>query len=320
MKKNRLFKVLLTMLLAVLCCGTVTAAGVKKITLNKTSVTALAGKSFWLEATLKPQGVKKDAIIWQSTNEKVAVITRTTKKKAKIKIVGCGTANISAIAQNGKYAVCKVSGLQTSSANGKVSIFTPDGIKTYKEYKQADYGLYYRTLGCVATAVAIVASGYGKNYTPADIHEGPVNKAYSERYAIKKMGESTSLYGSAAISLGTASAILKNIGIKNKVTYRYTKEKAYKAIKKHLKKGKPVIIKANDNEYNGLRIAYGHHAVVLLGLDAQENIICINPGSGGNYKLPLKTLINYHMTQASGNYKTPYVMTNASAGGYILVG
>lgn len=287
-----------------------------RIKLNRTKVSALVGDTVRLKVTTTPKKVEDASIVWESSNEEVAVVS----EKGKVTVTGLGTAKITAVSANGKKAHCTVRGVQYVSSNGKVRITTPDGVKTYQEYKQNQYGLYYRSFGCVTTAVAMIASGYGKNYTPRDIHEGAVTKKYSERYALKKMKASAALYNRAAMSLMTASRILKNIGISNKVVYKYKKSEAYREIKAHLLEGKPVMVKANNNTHKGIRLANAHHALVLIGLDENENIIYLDPSDRSKYKIKLKTLIKYHMTPAEGKYKTPHVVGANTAGGYILVG
>ncbi len=243
-------------------------------------------------------------------------------QSGKVTIHGLGTARITVKTPNGKKAVCKVKGIRYIRANGKLSIATPKGVKKYTIYSQHKYGPYYTSYGCVTTAVAIVASSYGKSYTPRDIHTGSEGKKYSERYALKKMKKTSELrkyYNRAALSLRTASKILSNMGIKNRAVYKFNRSKAEKEIRAHLKQGKPVIIKANTNRYNGIRLANVHHAIVLVGLDSRDQIIYVNPGWVQNYKIKLSTLLRHHMPPAQGNYMTPYVLNISTAGGYILV-
>lgn len=291
----------------------------KSISLNKTAVTKYVGQKFTLKATVRPAAAAGVKVTWKSSNEKVAAVS----KKGKVTLVGPGTAKITARTKNGKKAYCTVKALQYTISGSQLKISTPDGIKTYHAYSQKNYGNWYRTYGCVTTAIAIAASGYGKNYSPFDIHDGSSTKKYSERYAVTKMGKTAELrayYGNKAISVRTASAILTNMGIKNKAVYSYDRAKALKEIRNHLKEGKPVIIKANANTYNGIRIANLHHAIVIVGVDASDRAICINPGSPQYYTtITLKTLLYHHMTPASGNFNSAFMTDIKTAGGYILL-
>lgn len=321
MKARKRGLILLLLTLCLLPFGQAEAASKKapkSVKLNKKSASALPGKTVKLKAKVSPKGAKS-AVTWSSSNPKVAVVDG----KGKVTIQGYGTAKITARTSNGKKAVCTVKGAKYTRSNGKLSIVTPEGVKKYKMYSQLKYGNYYRSYGCVTTAVAIVASSYGKSYTPKSIHTGSAKAVYSERYALKKMKKDKDLkkwYGKAAISLRTASQILTDIGIPNQPVYKYNKSKAEKEIREHLKQGKPVIIKANTNRYHGIRLANSHHAIVLVGLDSKDQIIYVNPGRVQTYKIKLSTLLKHHMTPAKGDYMTPYVTKINTAGGYILIG
>lgn len=291
----------------------------KSIKLDQKTVSDLPGNTIKLKAKISPKSAEKSPVTWKSSNEKVA----TVNQNGKVTIQGFGTANIIAKTSNGKKAVCEVRGVNYTRANGKLSIVTPEGVKKYTIYSQHKYGRYFVSYGCVTTAVAIVASSYGKSYTPSDIHSGSEKKKYSERYALKKMKETNELkkrYGKAAISLHTASEILSNMGIENRAVYSFKKGKAEKEIRAHLKQGKPVIVKVNRNTYHGIRLANVHHAIVLVGLNKKDQIIYVNPGYVQNYKVTLSTLLKHHMTVPEANFMDPYVTNINNAGGYILVG
>lgn len=290
------------------------------ISLNKTSVSNFIGVEFRLKAVIKPKAAADAKVTWKSSNEKVAAVD----SNGKVTLQGAGNAKITARTKNGKTASCNVNVVQYRISGRTAKIGTPEGVKTYHAYAQKDYGYgYYRNYGCVTTATAIIASAYGLKYTPVDIHAGPATKKYSERYAVIKMGKESALkdwYGRAALSLRTASEILKNMGIENRVVYSYDRAEAVKEIREHLKEGKPVIIKANNNTYQGKRLANLHHAVVLIGVDAQDHAICISPNNPTYYTtITLNTLLYHHMTPASGHYKRAYMIEMRTAGGYILV-
>ncbi len=297
-------------------------AAPKSVKMSQGSLTLRLGRSKTLSVTFSPKSAGKADITWSSSNQSVAAVSKSGKVTAK----KTGNAVITAKTENGKKATCKV---KVTSDARQYTVSTKNGKMTYQMYNRMKYGGYYANYGCVTTVVAIAASGYGKYYTPAEIHTGAADKSYSERYAVKKMGASASLYGRAAISLLTASQILTDMGIENKAVCKFTASAAIKEIKAHVKEGKPVILKANNKRHNGVRIAVGHHAMVLVGIDAKGYGIFLSPDYGrvnyahasNNYfKMSIDTFVKYHMTSASGNYKTPYVTSTGAAGGYILVG
>lgn len=327
-KTNRIFAVLL-MAFLLLSVQTVSAAvkAPSSVKLNRTSATTLIGKSFSLVATVSPADAEDTKVTWKSSNPNVA----TVSKKGRVKVVGVGTTKITAQTSNKKKAVCTVKGVSYTVKNGTVTVATPDGTRAYHAYDQTAYTSYYNSYGCVTAAVSIAASGFGQDFSPKKIHEGKVSEKFSERYALNKMKASSALYGKAALSVWTGSTILSDLGIKNTPVYQYTNKQAEKDITKHLKAGKPVIIKATNKVHNGIRLANGHHAIVLVGIDDKGYLTWINPKPGRvNYahakgyeqycSLTLADLLKYHMEPAKGNYKTPFVTNMQAAGGYILVG
>ncbi len=294
----------------------------QSIALSETSVSLMQGKTLRLKAAVTPAGAAGAAIKWTSSNEKVAEVDSSGNVTARAQ----GTATITAAAENGVKAVCTVRSYMQYKISGRtLTISSAEGNRTYYAYSQRAYGYgWYRSHGCVTTAVAIAASSYGKNYTPKDIHEGPVSAVYSERYAVTKMGGAGVLpqwYGKAAISVLTASSILTNMGIENRAVYSYNKEEALQEIREHLKLGKPVIIKVNNNVYNGRQLGHPHHSLVVVGVDESDHAICISPGTSTYMtSYTLSTLLYHHMTPASGKYMVPYMGDLQTAGGYILIG
>lgn len=211
--------------------------------------------------------------------------------------------------------------------DGKVIVYTPQGVREYRCYSQTEYG--YKARGCVVTATAIAASAFGSTYSPRQIQEGGRGRRYSVRYAVRRMGGSDSMHQKATISVMTAAQVLKDIGIDAKAVCRFTKEEAIREITEHVEQGKPVLIKANAEKHDGVQIANAHHALLLVGLDEDGYGIFIDPmkgevnyahGSGNYFHMKIGTMVKYHMTQASGDYTAPYVTSLRTAGGYILIG
>lgn len=84
---------------------TVGGTAVKKVTLNKKSVTIKKKKSVTLTATVKPAAATYKGIIWRSSNDKIAKVTA----KGKVTGVKKGSAKITVSTKDGnKKAVCKV--------------------------------------------------------------------------------------------------------------------------------------------------------------------------------------------------------------------
>lgn len=146
--------------------------------------------------------------------------------------------------------------------------------RTYKEYKQT-VGSYkdnafgddrIENSGCGPTSVAIVASGYGKNYSPGDI--------------ANLMG------GSGAQSSGsTISTVLNQIGIPAHAIYTPTKQ----AIKEQLLAKKPLIASV-DSSMNKIFTGTGH-LMAILAIDENDNVYVSNPNPAKkNGWVPLDTL------------------------------
>ena len=79
---------------------------VTKITLNKTSLSIVKGKTYALKATVAPAAANNRAVTWKSSNTKVATVTSA----GKVTAVGKGTATITCTAKDGSgvKATCKV--------------------------------------------------------------------------------------------------------------------------------------------------------------------------------------------------------------------
>ena len=154
--------------------------------------------------------------------------------------------------------------------------------KKYKEYKQsrgsyttAGFGVdkcsahgaqHVHSNGCGPTSVAIIASGYGKNYNPGDI-------------AGFMGGAGTQSSGS------TISNVLNKIGISAHAINSPSKE----ALKNQLKSGKPFVVSVN-NAMNNL-FTKGGHLMAVLAIDDNNNVYVSNPNpSTKNGWVPLDTL------------------------------
>lgn len=339
-EKKKNIKWLCTALLtAVLACGqpvadqniqvpfTVASVSAANVQLNTKKVTLWNGGTTRL--TLK--GVNKN-IKWSSSNKNVAQVSSKGVVKARKK----GTATITATYNKKKYT-CKVTVKEMANPDGaswkvsgnKVTVTGKGWSRTYTNYNQMTKEEFYPRYGCVVTAVATAASGYGSAYSHKNIHTGAASKKYSERYAVKKLGQSTALYGKAAIALPTASQILKDLGIANKPVYTFDPDQAIAEITANLMAGKPVIVHANNRRHDGIKIANSHHGVVLVGIDKEGYAIMLEPvggrvnyahGCGKKCRLTVEDIVRYHINQTAENkLGAAYVTSPSAFGGYILL-
>ena len=95
------------------CTITVTVGTpVTKVKLNKTKSTMTIGKKQTLKATVTPKKASSKAVVWKSSNKKVATVT----SKGVVKAKKAGTATITATAKDGsgKKATCKVTVKKTA--------------------------------------------------------------------------------------------------------------------------------------------------------------------------------------------------------------
>ena len=89
------------------CTITVTVGTpVTKVKLNKTKSTMTVGKKQTLKATVTPKKASSKAVVWKSSNKKVATVT----SKGVVKAKKAGTVTITATAKDGsgKKATCKI--------------------------------------------------------------------------------------------------------------------------------------------------------------------------------------------------------------------
>jgi len=95
------------------CTITVTVGTpVTKVKLNKTKSTMTIGKKQTLKATVTPKKASNKAVVWKSSNKKVATVT----SKGVVKAKKAGTVKITATAKDGsgKKATCKVTVKKTA--------------------------------------------------------------------------------------------------------------------------------------------------------------------------------------------------------------
>ena len=97
------------------CTITVTVGTpVTKVKLNKTKSTMTVGKKQTLKVTVTPKKASSKAVVWKSSNKKVATVT----SKGVVKAKKAGTVTITATAKDGsgKKASCKVTVKKASAA------------------------------------------------------------------------------------------------------------------------------------------------------------------------------------------------------------
>lgn len=306
---RKTFFILVSCMLTLMMAMTVSAASKPEKGSDKT-ISMVVGEKKKLDA--------KEAGTWVSNDENIAVVSTA----GKVTAVASGSTKVVFKNEEGNKTVYKIL-VDTYYVDGKIlTVKSAENTRKYTMYKQGSYGRYIAEQGCVTTAVAIVASAYGKNDSPRTVH------TKWERPAVRQLKGSTSLYERAAISLATASQILKNMGIKNKFVSSFTTESAVKEITANLEKGIPVLIKCHNKKVHGIAMANAHHAIVLTGLDRNGKVVLINPLHGKENKskygqtihLTVEQLVSWFM-KAPGKRaeKTTYVTSLSLAGGYILM-
>lgn len=143
----------------------------------------------------------------------------------------------------------------SSNGNGYSKVYKVNG-KEYKEFKQSQ-GSYasvpysggtISSSGCGPTSVAIVASGYGKNYTPGTLVEDAKKKYNVSNFTA---------------SPNATAKMLNTAGLSYTSTYSLTKEN----LKNHLKTGKPAVLSV-DNSCGGMFTSATHYIAIL---DIDEN-------------------------------------------------
>ena len=147
------------------CTVTVTVGTpVTKVKLNKTKSTMTIGKKQTLKATVTPKKASSKAVVWKSSNKKVATVT----SKGVVKAKKAGTVTITATAKDGsgKKASCKVTVKKASAAKPDNPVpVTPLGIKSVK-IVQGDMMEVTFTKATVLTAADF--NVWAKRYESAD--------------------------------------------------------------------------------------------------------------------------------------------------------
>ena len=282
-------------------------------------------KQMQVKMTPAAKYMKDPGLTYTSSNPKVA----TVDKNGLVTAVGCGSATITAAASNNKKVSFQVNVISHRYSGYIVQTYSEGMFHHYKRFAARSYGKYYQNYGCVVTAVATIATGFGIDCNPEKIHSAAVTDPIGERYAVKKLGKSDALRGNAAISLATATQIFRDMGIQAKPVYHFTEDEAVKLITDHLNKGKPVLVKASNTTSGGIRIANSHHALSLVAIDKNGKGLFIDTSTGNlNYahanntyfSLSVRDFVHRFMYQPTGNYLNAYVTSASAAGGFILVG
>lgn len=148
--------------------------------------------------------------------------------------------------------------------DGYFTTFTTDNNKIYKEYKQngtsswKDKPYWDNTMesdGCGITAISIILSGYGKDYTPENLRR----KYYPVLNGDRISNELQYTFGIANSDFLYDSSSLSNA-----------------EIKKHLEKNKPILICVWNRPYAN-RWTTASHYMVLLASDGYDMVYVSNP-------------------------------------------
>lgn len=124
-----------------LTCKVTVKQPVTSIKLNKTSVTLKKGNKLTLKATVYPKNANNRAVVWKSSNKKVA----TVSSKGVVKAVGNGTATITVTAKDGskKKASCKVNIGKTESQKKRLITKIEFGLNEREMWIYPDYAKDY---------------------------------------------------------------------------------------------------------------------------------------------------------------------------------
>lgn len=182
------------------------------------------------------------------------------------------------IQSSSKYKIIKQDKNENYDGIGQVKVENEDGFfttftttdnKTYKEYKQNgnsswnSKGYWGGTMsenGCGITAMAIILSGYNKNYSPEDLRK----KYYP------------------VLDYETINKELYNtFGIKNSDFYYDNIHLSNNSLLNHLSLDKPVLICVWNNPSNN-RFTTSSHYMVLLACDNNSMVYVSNPNGGEN--------------------------------------
>lgn len=337
LKRKGIFQLLLMVLLGLFLFGAAAEAAPSKVKIScRKNLTMKAGEEKMLKISTNPAGAK---LVFTSKNPEVVKVGRkgkvTALKSGKAKII-VKAKKTNGLASNEKVIKVKVSGCMPASvtrSGSRLKVTAGALSRTYTAY-MSDYpsngSSYYPAQGCVVTGLAVAASGFGSTCSQVDIHEGSESSVCSERYALKKMGlGSSSWSNSLALSMTTASQVLTDLKIKNKLRCTYTESQAVRELTEWAQALKPVIIKCHNTPVNGVQIANSHHTLVLLGIDKNGKGIFYDSATGNlNYAHTSKNYFSCTIAQMVRNYMRsssykpsyPYVTDSSSAFGYILVG
>lgn len=198
------------------------------------------------------------------------------------------------------------------------------GNKTYPLYSQQKWGdQYLKERGCSHTALSIVMSAYGVNYSPLEIHYGDEALTCSERHS----GGSPS--GNRSLSVYSVAKILNAVEIKARPVYTFNDAEAIEDITSALKDNRPVIVMCNRKQSkDGVRLAKSYHFIVLVGIDDHGNVVAINPANGkvnkshctGSFNITVEQLVKDHMWSCTDTeYESFYFNGTENYGGYVVV-
>lgn len=169
------------------------------------------------------------------------------------------------------------SGSMSQNGDGYSKI-TMVGIRPYKEYKQTRgsyahesyWGGDIMNWGCGPTALAIVASGYGKNETPLSL----------ANYIKDNLGNYT------------CNDILRKTAIqKCKLDASSYTFSSNSKIKETLKEGNPVIVSVTGSKGNGTLYTNGSHYLALLDINEKDQVYVSNPNEKMGGWRPLSEII-----------------------------
>lgn len=187
---------------------------------------------------------------------------------------------ISKITNTSEYAVIKKDinnnylGTGQEKADNKNGYFTTfttikDYQKTYIEYKQNGdsswsskqyWGGTMSENGCGITAISIILSGYGKNFTPEELRQ--------KYYPVLN-------YDSLSKELSDT------FNVKNSNFYYDSVHLSKEKLQEHLQTNRPILICVWNKPHNN-RWTSASHYMILLAVDDKDMVYISNPNGGKN--------------------------------------
>lgn len=198
----------------------------------------------------------------------ISFVQRNIKKGADIDVITSNNVvntNLEKFTKNDLYS--GVGQVKIEGKDGYDTTFTTSKGKVYKEYKQTGNASWknksywsstFEENGCGVATLAILASGYNKNYTPEDLRRKYINFAGKHLEGEQMSGEINKTFG-----LKNSDFVYADVYFKKEYVFN------------HLREDKPVLIcvwNKPDDKWTTTS-----HYMLLLGTDNENKVYVSNP-------------------------------------------